>query len=406
MSIRVLWVTPTLPSLLSGTSVRQLNLIKLLAPRVRFTVLSFLTEQERPFVRELGDLCHELYTVDVPPWISPGCWRNRLRSLVQTFLDPLPLYARTYPVEAMRPVLRRLLQHDLFDVVHFVSLYPTRLRLECSNVPTTLTAMDVESTKQWRLYKQEARLPRKIQKFVEWVKLRHFEQQWVGRYDAVAAMSDVDREQLGKWVNDIPLFVIPNGVDADRFVSAKAHPRQERRLVFIGNMGYAPNVQGILYFCDQILPIVRSKVPDVELDIVGPNAAPEVEGLESIPGVHLTGFADVRPYLWRRTLSIVPLLAGSGTRLKIVESMAAGCPVVSTSVGAEGLGLEHGRDILLADEPQGFAHWVVELMSNDILWQALSQSGKEKVRSEYDWHLIAPKLLRMLQSAIDRYHGR
>jgi glycosyltransferase involved in cell wall biosynthesis len=269
-----------------------------------------------------------------------------------------------------------------------------------------MTAMDVESTKQQRLYEQEAKLPRKTQKLVEWMKLRHFERHWVGRYDAVATMSDVDKGQLERWVDGVPLFVIPNGVDVGRFSSSESHPRQKRRSVFIGNMGYAPNVQGILYFCDQILPTVRSQVPDFVLDVVGPNAPPEVERLGDIPGICLTGYADVRPYLWRSNLSIVPLLAGSGTRLKILESMAADCPVVSTSVGAEGLGLEHGRDFLLADEPQEFAHWIIELVHNRTLWQTVSQNGRERVRSQFDWHLIAPKLLYMLRTAIDGYHHR
>jgi glycosyltransferase involved in cell wall biosynthesis len=401
--MRILWVTPILPSLLSGTSVRQLNLVRLLSSQNDLTILSFLTDQERAHIDRLRSLCSELHTVDVPHWVSPGRWRNRYRILSQVVLDALPDYARIYPVETMRPVLQKLLRQDSFDLVHFVSLYVTQLRSECFHLPTTLTAMDVESVKHRRLYEQETRILHRLKKYLEWLKVRRFERYWIGRYDAVATMSSVDADQLLPWSKGAPLSVVPNGVDTDYFAPPEANARQNQRAVFIGNLEYEPNTQGILYFCEQILPLVRAQVPDFALDIVGPNAPPEVQRLGEDPAISLTGYADVRPYLWRSILSIVPILAGSGTRLKIVEALAAGCPVVSTSVGAEGLSLEHGNDILLADEPHAFAQRVVDLMHSSALQKELSKNGREKVCSEYDWRLIAPKLLDIFRAATESH---
>ena len=179
-------------------------------------------------------------------------------------------------------------------------------------------------------------------------------------------------------------------------------PEGPPSLIFIGNMGYRPNEDAILYFCKEILPIVRQRLPDVELWIVGTNPPPSVQALAG-PGVHVTGrVPDVREFYERCTVSIVPLRSGSGTRLKILEAMALGRPVVSTSIGCEGLEVVDRRHLMVADAPAGFAQRTIELLENEETRSLMVDDARELAVKRYDWDVIAGDLAEHLQSLVDR----
>jgi glycosyltransferase involved in cell wall biosynthesis len=164
-------------------------------------------------------------------------------------------------------------------------------------------------------------------------------------------------------------------------------------LLFFGTLSYGPNADGLVWFCEQVLPRVRQSKPDVRLEVVGLDPPPRVTALGRLPGVQVTGFVpDIRPKLWSATMCVVPLLAGGGTRLKILEALAAGCPVISTTVGAEGLELMDGKHLLIADDPEEFARDVVALLESDALRHRLADAGRRAVAEKYDWQEIAPRL--------------
>jgi glycosyltransferase involved in cell wall biosynthesis len=179
------------------------------------------------------------------------------------------------------------------------------------------------------------------------------------------------------------------------------------RLVFSGSMDWYPNEDAMLHFVDAILPRVRREVPDASLTIVGRRPSPKVEALGRQAGVFVTGTVDdVRPHIAAAPVYIVPLRAGGGTRLKIFEALAMGKAVVSTTVGAEGLALVPGRQIVLADEPDAFSQAVVALLRDPVRRAAIGAAGRQLVEERYSWASVTTQFERGLQEAAVRPDGR
>jgi glycosyltransferase involved in cell wall biosynthesis len=190
---------------------------------------------------------------------------------------------------------------------------------------------------------------------------------------------------------------VPTGVDLDYFRPNPGGDYTPRELVFTGSMDWFPNEDAIVHFAHEVLPRIHKAVPDVTLTIVGRNPPPRVRALaERDPSVRVTGgVPDVRPYLERAALFVVPLRIGGGTRLKIYEAMAMGRPVVSTSIGAEGLPLRDGLDLRLADGDEPFAAAVIELLEQPLKAQMIAMRGAQRVRSEFGWEHAAEAFARV-----------
>jgi glycosyltransferase involved in cell wall biosynthesis len=207
------------------------------------------------------------------------------------------------------------------------------------------------------------------------------------RHDAIFATSERDRRLLETLVPGVPKFVIPNGVDPSYFTPAAGSP-EPASLVFSGMMAYVPNNDGMLYFLDEIFPLIRAKVPGLKVYIVG-NRPPKSLLERASESVIVTGYVeDVRPFISKASVYIVPLRMGSGTRLKILEAMSMGKPVVTTSIGCEGLDVVNGETAVIADDPLSFAGSVVDLLGDGQMRERLSRNGMELVRQKYDWSVV------------------
>ena len=191
---------------------------------------------------------------------------------------------------------------------------------------------------------------------------------------------------------------VKTGVDLDYFASPPETPETKADLVFVGSMDWLPNIDGVEYFTEQILPLIRSKRPDCRVAIAGRRPTP---GLHEIarrdPGITLTGTVpDIRPWLWGSLVSIVPLRIGGGTRLKIFEAMAAGLPVVSTTVGAEGLPLKNGHHIAIADDPVTFANRCLELLESRDLRSNRTRVSISYIAEHFSWDAVTREFEAML----------
>jgi glycosyltransferase involved in cell wall biosynthesis len=222
-----------------------------------------------------------------------------------------------------------------------------------------------------------------------------FEGRALRRFDGLLAVSEADRETFARLypgINLDALHVVRTGVDTQFFTPASG-PESGIELVFTGSMDWLPNEDGMLWFCREVLPLIRREVPDVTLSIVGRSPTPAVRQLAREPGVRVTGRVDdVRQYIQDAALFVVPLRIGGGTRLKIFEAMAMGKAVVSTTVGAEGLPVTHDRDILLADDPASFARAVIRLLHDGDERRQLASAGRRLVEEHFDWSAVARDL--------------
>jgi len=226
-------------------------------------------------------------------------------------------------------------------------------------------------------------------------KMLRFERNALTRFDGVLAVSDADAAAFARLYPGAirqPVHVVPTGVDVEYF-SASPSAAASKTVVFTGSMDWLPNEDAMLFFCREILPLVRSEEPDTRLVIVGRAPTPAVQALAREHVVEVTGRVDdVRPYMDAAAVYVVPLRIGGGTRLKIFEAMAMGKAVVSTSVGAEGLPVVHGDHLVLADEPRAFARSVVRLLRDVDRRRQLEHAARTLVVEHYDWSVVAASL--------------
>jgi sugar transferase (PEP-CTERM/EpsH1 system associated) len=394
--MRILWLnTPLLLPLDKGGKLRTWHLMRHLARRNHITCISF-ADPAQPVAHRDGmkEVCAELITIDRRESTKEGV--RFYTSVARHLLDSVPYAVGQYRSRRYRRAVRDALRRNAFDRLVCDFLVPAVNipdRLPC---PSVLFTHNVEA-EIWRRHADtEANPLRKRLYRTQWKRMLRFEGRTVARFDRVLAVSDVDRETLQRLYGErltAPVSVVPTGVDSGYFTPAPIDPAASKRLVFTGSMDWLPNADGVQFFCRDVLPIIRAAEPDVTFTIVGRSPTPAVRRLADDRAVDVTGrVEDVRPYFARSAIYVVPLRIGGGTRLKIFEAMSAGRPVVSTRIGAEGLPVEHGRHLLLADTPDEFAAAVLTLFRDTSRRDAIAREARALVTERFDWAAAALQL--------------
>jgi sugar transferase (PEP-CTERM/EpsH1 system associated) len=393
--MRVLVLASYIPSYYKGAEIRLLHLLRHLSRPHEMTLWAI--NRRGVAAEEIAALLPDC-RLELQPFPPPkgrlaarlrrSRWFQRYRSLLQS--RP-PAVANIY-----HPALQSRLKHFValneFDLIHVNQIMvwqylprpvATPVLLCKDNAWADLAEREWQATRQW--------LPRQVKR-VEAGNMRRYEKAAVESSDHCVVVSERDKELIHQLAPNTPLSVVPNGVDTEQF-QPSPEPAGPPHLVFTGAMGWQPNAEAMIYFCREILPAVRTRFPDVQLSIVGLHPPPEVVALGEQPHIHVTGFVpDVRPYIAEATVYIAPLRLGSGTRLKILEAMAMGKAVVSTTIGAEGLAVTDGCHLMIADEAADFATRICELLADPARRQALGQAGRALVETCYDWRAVAASL--------------
>jgi sugar transferase (PEP-CTERM/EpsH1 system associated) len=398
MSKRILFLTPQLPfPLYQGTAIRNFGLIDGLAKRGhRITLVSFVEANQPPVAdTPLSDLCERVLTCPVPA-------RSKVRRLADLALGRVDMARRLWSAEFLK-VLRNLLDAESFDVIHFEGIemasYLSHVADLVEQQPGTMLIYDAHNCEyalQRRIARQDRqqirRLHAAVYSTIQAKRLERLEAAICRRVDHVFAVSEADAEQLADLKQGAPITVIPNGIRVDDYQGAEEiadvpHPA----LVFTGKMDFRPNVDAVLWFAQDILPLVREQVPGAHFVIVGQKPHKRLDLLRSRPAVTLTGFVEsVEPFINAADVYVAPLRMGSGTRLKLLQAMAMRRAIVSTRLGAEGLDAEDGVHLRLADIAEAFAQAIVSLLADDERRQALGEQALAHVRAYYDWPVIIP----------------
>lgn len=293
----------------------------------------------------------------------------------------------------LMPLIHEALATEHYDLIHVEHTNIAHWLHELdSKVPKILSSENVK-TIIWQRYYANAKGFERRQFYRDFCRFREYESTYLRDYDCVTAVSEKDRDTFREFTQDsVPLLVVPNGCDTDYFQPME--PVSDRfELVFTGTMYYRPNVEAMLYFCREIFPKILTHERRCRLKIVGNNPPPEVKALEKQGNIEVTGFVpDTRPYMASASVVIVPLLSGSGTRLKILEAMAMGKAVVATTVGAEGIEYVNGQDIVIADEPESFAENVVALLADGSKREMLGKCARLLAEQKYSWRASAVEL--------------
>jgi glycosyltransferase involved in cell wall biosynthesis len=298
--------------------------------------------------------------------------------------------------------LARLLREQRFDYAHVEGLemaaYLPQLKAH-SSIKLIFDAHNAEHVLQRRAFetdvRQPARWPAALYSWLQGPRLRRFESETLRAAHAVTCVSEEDAAALRALVPKLNPVLVPNGIDVESYTPYALRPtgvmHNASCVTFTGKMDYRPNVDAVLWFAETIWPRIRARRPAAEFVIVGQKPVASVRALHDQHGITVAGAVeDVRPYIARAGVYVAPLRMGGGTRFKLLEAMALARPIVSTTLGAEGFAVQHGRELLLADEPEAFAQAVLDVMSNNARAEALGAAGRAFVQSHYDWSVIIP----------------
>ncbi len=394
MGLRVLWISPVCPyPPRSGNHLRTFHLLRAVGARHSVTLVC-PAAPDGASERRLREACHRVVPFAVPQ--VAASFAQRLQRRFGGLLTRFPHCFVPANLPALCQSVGALAGTDRFDVAvgnlavaPAVLAAPARLRV--------LDEQNVEVELYRRLWRCERAPLRKLSRLLDWWAVADFERQWLARADAVTACSERDRAALEPRARSGTVALIPNGVDVDGIRCVHVG-REPETLVLVGGMSYMPNVDGAQFLVREVLPRVWVERPGVRVLLVGSDPAPAVKALAG-PRVEVTGTVpDVVPYLHRAALTVVPLRSGGGTRLKILEAMAAGTPVVSTRIGAEGLDLCDGDEIRLTDcGAAELARAILGLLAEPAATGRMAAAARRRVEQEYAWRTIGDRLSGLLE---------
>jgi polysaccharide biosynthesis protein PslH len=391
--VHILWIkTEFLHPVDKGGRIRTYQMLRALRRDHRITYLTLDDGTAAPDAEErASEYADVVERVSFAPAAkgTAGFYLDLLRNIGSR----LPYAVARYRSHALRERVRALCATADIDVVVCDFLAPSLNVPDGLNQPTVLFQHNVESM-IWERHATVATHPvKRAYMRTQWQRMLRHERVECTRFDQVVAVSPEDatvfRDQFG--VRNVSH--VPTGVDTEYFRPSGAVTKAPHEIVFTGSMDWMPNEDAIRWFVADILPRIRARVPDVSLTIVGRNPPAAVRALgDSESSITVTGSVpDVRPYIERAALFIVPIRIGGGTRLKIFEAMAMERPVVSTTIGAEGLPVRDGVDAVLADSPEAFADAVIRLLLEPERAAAIGQAAAAVVRAEYGWDRVAER---------------
>ncbi len=395
--MKLLILTPQLPyPPQQGTTIRNFNIIKHLAPRHAITLVSFGTPTELANAEPLRPLCQRIV-------IAPYPARSLAQRAWTTLTSRQPDMALRLKSDKLHATVARVLREEPFDIVQVEGIemarYVTNLKSQKPKSKLVFDEHNAEYVLQRTAFESDVRAPKRwhgaLYSLIQWQKLERYERAICQRADHIVACSDTDADFIKTLLDSkSKITVIPNGVDTNHFVPSDevcAKPLAEVAMVFAGKMDFRPNIDAMTWFAADILPRIRAEIPLAHLVIVGQKPAPRIVALKQHPGVEITGWvADTRPFVADAAVYVVPLRMGSGTRLKVLEAMAQGKAIVSTTRGVEGLACAPNHDLVLADTPAAFAHAVVDLLRDPARRRLLGRNARALAESQYDWRTIVP----------------
>ena len=399
--MRILWLkTELLHPVDKGGKIRTYNMLKEMKREHHVTYLTLddgtATADERAKATEY---CHELICIPQRrrEKFTPGFYFELGLNLV----SPRPYAIKKYESAAMLREIAELERKNSFDVLVCDFLAPAGNVPRTLNTPVVLFQHNVEAMIWKRHYEVQTNPLKKAYLYGQWQKMRRFEKEMCRRFDCVIAVSAEDRDQMKNEYGAEAVYDVPTGVDTVFFRPSGAAEAKKHSIVFTGSMDWLPNEDAIRYFMREIMPVIKHKVPDATLTVVGRNPpAALVDLSREDSSLVITGRVDdVRPYIESAAAYIVPLRIGGGTRLKIFEAMAMEKAVVSTTVGAEGLPLTHGVELLLADEPRAFADAVVKVLSDSEYAAELGQRAASVVRENHGWRQVTESFISICRQA-------
>ena len=409
--MRILFLTPQLPfPPHQGTQIRNYHLLRAAAAVHQVDLVSFVRSGESLHkASQLQKLCGQIWVLPAP---SERTKAARLETVLFSTEPDLAVRLRS---DGLTDILRAVANGNRYDVIQVEGLEMARyLPIVRAAAPRACLVFD-DHNAEYRLQARAAAVgleqmgswPKALYSTVQHLKLRRYEAWACRTADTVLAVSETDAEALRVLAPEARLHVIPNGVDSAFYVQETPAEVDPSGLLFTGTMDYRPNVDAMEWFVSAVFPDIAERHPEVKLRIVGRAPTASVQRLAALdPRVVVTGAVeDIRPYFAQSSIFVAPIRIAGGARLKILEALAAGLPVVSTRIGAEGIDLIEGQEVLLGDSPEQFGASVLRLLEDGEMRRQMGAHGLLAAQERFDWNKVAPRLLEVYQDAETRGRG-
>jgi len=396
--MRILYLSPWFPYPLdTGSRTRVYYLVRGLADDHDVTLLSLAPQGWEPADMDfVAPWCKNCAIVKRDPF-EQTTWRRATRFIVSR-----PIMTRSFP--EMIDLVKSFNEKEAFDVVITSSTIMANYALALPGIPRILEEHNSMSRWMHERYREQIGILQQLRCRLSWEKSTRYERKLFGKFDLVSMVSEEDaacaRDLMVGREDAVQVF--PNGVDINQFCLGLAAVI-EHRLIFSGSLAYPANLKAMRFFLNEVFPRIRGQLPAAHLVITGSTKNVDLKSLKLDNQVTLTGFvSDIRKEIAQASVAIVPIQSGGGTRVKILEAMALGTPVVATTKGAEGLEVDHGINILLADDPEIFANEVVRLLENAPTRQRLIENARQLVEQKYDWNRIAQTFSQRVGSLVEK----
>lgn len=405
--MNILVVTERIPyPIYFGSAIRIYPPFRILGKRHKLVLFCFIgSETHLKYFPQVQEIFH---TVRYMNKRNKGKRELKGRLMNMLSLKPTPIIERQYPnfFKTVSDTIKTIISEEKIDIVFTHGQYMAQYTNGIRNAHKVLDLVDSETLFSWReLSKKQMSfsLPY-MRELFDLIRIIKWEAMIPRFHGVTVLVSPKDAEVIHSLSPRARIQVIPNGVDVDYYVPSTVNAKDRSNiLAFHGHMSYPPNVDAMLFFCKRIMPIAVKQVADLKLFIVGKNPSPEIENLQDNNHVQVTGFVDdIRPFLAQASICVFPLRRGGGFRNKIVEAMAMGKPVITTTIGAEGLEAVPGKHFIIADRPKEFADHIVGLLRDEQLGNNLGDSAREFVVKRYSWENVAEQFESLYKTLIDQ----
>ena len=404
--MRILFLTQILPyPPNSGPKVKTWHTLRYLFQMGhQITLVSLIRPDEEPFVEILHQICHQVYTIPIS--------RSRLMDVVYLLRSQFtgrPFLIERDDVAEMRSLVARVVDSDSVDVIHADQLTMAQFALPFAKQPRGKPFLIFDAHNAvWTIVErmqQNSSFFFRLPLMLEAKRIKGYEGMIIHDFDSTLAVTELDRQALldVSHTNDSKatpsITVVPIAVDTDQ-IRPVIRRGNSLNILTMGTLYYPPNADGIRWFVTDVFPLIRSVVPSVTLTIIGKNPPRDFVRIaeDKNSGITVTGFVpDLEPYFAEAALAIIPVRAGGGMRVRILEAFSRAMPVITTTIGLEGIDAQPGKDVLVADRPNEFADAVIRLLGDRSLQDQLSSNGRQLVESKYDWQVTLKDLGRLYQ---------
>jgi polysaccharide biosynthesis protein PslH len=394
--MKILMLCHDLPNPYSGGTSRTYNLIKLLSEKYNYeiTLLSFKQKtHDSIYDHDLNKYCQSAFSLDIMEKNS-----STYDIFIYTIITSISLrnifsnssaLLNFYYSPAMQEKINAILRSNEYDAIY--SDGPMACYLHNVKIPKIVEPLDAGSSSYHKAFLREKNLLKKLYLYLRYRKAKNYEITVYRNFNYCIMITDNDKDILNSYSKFDNLLVIPNGVDLNYFHNIDTNDIFPS-LIYVGNMENSIPINTVIHFYEKIYPLVYQHYPELIFYIVGRNPPKKIRDLAN-KHILITGYVqDIRPYLLKSSLSIVPMEAGTGMKTKVLESMAMQRPVISTSIGAQGINVVDRQNIYIADSDEQFANGIIDLLDNEDLRNTLAYGGRRLVETEYSWESIVSKI--------------